>query len=385
MAQSRCRKRDEKLAVNTFKASAGQTLAALKQAWDAQKAYGFLASYMMHGQPGVGKTQIAESLARYTGGKLYDIRLTTIETSDLRGLPYYNHETKQTMYYRPEDLPSENVPAVLFLDELTSAAPHLQPTVYGLLQERRIGQHRIPDSVMIVAAGNGVEDGAVAYEMGTAISDRLIHLNVVADPTDWVDNYAVPQGLHPAIVTFVKIRPDLLQTVGECLRQEKLIATTPRSWERASQIMFNFQDRLTRMIFLAGTLGDSVANEFMIISDDIEATVQVDKMIKAQRPERIELYPTSMHGLNAMILGVIGSVNKATINACIEILIDLASLSRLRKESDFKRHPLKELATFGLEQLFKRAISDGLMTEILANSAYQEYEARREAEGLSNR
>lgn len=373
------------MAVNALKVSAGQALEALKQGWEAQSKSGFMASYMMHGQPGIGKTQIAEALARHIYGKLYDVRLTTIETSDLRGLPYYNHETKQTMYYRPEDLPSSEEPAVLFLDELTSAAPHLQPTVYGLLQERRIGQHRIPDNVMIVAAGNGVEDGAVAYEMGTAIADRLIHMNVVADATDWADNYAAPNGLHPAVVSFIKVRPDLLQTVGECLRQEKLIATTPRSWERASQIMFNFQDRATRMIFLAGTLGDSVANEFMIIADDIEATVQVDKMIKAKRGDRIEMYPVTMHGLNAMILGVLGSVKKSTIDACLEILIDVASLAKLRKEPEFRMQPLSELATFGLEQLFKKGIKEGMMMEILANQAYQQYEARREADGLSRK
>ena len=45
---------------------------------------------------------------------------------------------------------------------------------------------------MVVAAGNAAEDGAIAYEMGTALSDRLIHMLVQADPLDWLENYAVP-------------------------------------------------------------------------------------------------------------------------------------------------------------------------------------------------
>ena len=70
--------------------------------------------------------------------------------------------------------------------------------MYGLLQERRVGQHKLPDNVMVIAAGNTVEDGAIAYEMGTALSDRLIHLHLVADPqSDWLEQYAAPKGPCP--------------------------------------------------------------------------------------------------------------------------------------------------------------------------------------------
>lgn len=156
------------------------------------------ASWMLHGRPGIGKTDIVQQLATETSSILFDLRLTTIDPQDLRGLPYYDHETRKTVWYRPEDLPDDaSRPAILFLDELTAAAPTLQPTVYGLLQERRVGRHVLPDSVFIVAAGNAAEDGAVAYDMGTALSDRLIHLLLRADATDWLDRYAMPRGLHP--------------------------------------------------------------------------------------------------------------------------------------------------------------------------------------------
>jgi MoxR-like ATPase len=146
----------------------------------------------------VGKTELVQTLAERKGASLYDLRLTTIEPQDLRGLPFYDHEKGRTVWYRPEDLPDDpDRPAILFLDELTAAAPTLQPTVYGLLQERRVGRHRLPDSVFIVAAGNMVEDGAIAYEMGTALSDRLIHVIVQADADDWLKSYAPGAGIHP--------------------------------------------------------------------------------------------------------------------------------------------------------------------------------------------
>ncbi|MEO0830690.1 MAG: MoxR family ATPase, partial [Pseudomonadota bacterium] len=154
------------MAINTQSVSAGEALRALRAGWTAQDGGHLTTSWMLHGRPGVGKTQIVQQLARDRGAQLFDLRLTTIEPQDLRGLPYFDHDTRTTTWFRPEDLPSDpDQPAVLFLDELTAAAPALQPTVYGLLQERRVGRHTLPLSVFVVAAGNQVEDGAIAYDM----------------------------------------------------------------------------------------------------------------------------------------------------------------------------------------------------------------------------
>lgn len=378
------------MAINTISCSAGQALTVLKAMWDAQSGRAMPPmSTMMWGKPGIGKTQVAEALARYIGGKLYDVRLTTIDTSDLRGLPYYDHDTKQTMWYRPEDLPKDDQPAVLFLDELSSAQPHIQPTVYGLLQERRVGQHLIPDNVIIIAAGNGITDGAVAYEMGTAISDRLIHLSVVADPKDWVENYAMVNNLHPAVIAFVKTQPQHFENSELAMKNEKLIATSPRSWEKVSQVMNAINDRLTRQLIINGILGQEVASEFMIVAEDISATVQVMDMIKAKREERLKMVPTKMHGLNAMVFGLVGMVSNDTIIPIMEILSDLSdpdNLFRIRNKEDsavFKKMPIRELATFGMEQVFSKALKDKTIVKtMLASPVYREYTARREKDGL---
>jgi MoxR-like ATPase len=93
------------VSVNAMTVSAGDALAALEAGWAAQRPGGLTVSWMLHGRPGVGKTQIAQELARRIGGDLHDLRLTTIEPQDLRGLPYYAHAALKTRWYRPEDLP----------------------------------------------------------------------------------------------------------------------------------------------------------------------------------------------------------------------------------------------------------------------------------------
>ena len=217
-------------------------------------------------------------------------------------MPFFDLERQRTVWFRPEDLPDDPaLPSILFLDELSAASPMLQPTVYGLLQERRVGPHLLPASCFVVAAGNTIEDGAIAHEMGTALSDRLIHLNLVAEADDWLACYAVPQGLHPAVIAFIRTRPDLLDTVEPALRRGDMIACTPRSWARVSAIMQAFEDRRLRNIALAGVLGEAVAAEFQLIADEIAATVQLDAMLSAPTRERLPLYPASMHGLSALV------------------------------------------------------------------------------------
>ncbi len=110
------------MSLNAAILSAGGALDLLRHGWAAQASGDLTAAWMLHGRPGVGKSQIVQQLADEIGARLFDVRLTTIEPQDLRGLPYYDHDAKKTVWYRPEDLPDDPAtPSVLFLDELTAA------------------------------------------------------------------------------------------------------------------------------------------------------------------------------------------------------------------------------------------------------------------------
>lgn len=366
------------MSVNATTVSAGEALRVLQAGWQAQAAGGLVASWMLHGRPGVGKTEIVQTLARQIGAELYDLRLTTIEPQDLRGLPYFDHAAQRTVWYRPEDLPDSDSPAILFLDELTAAAPSLQPTVYGLLQERRVGRHRLPPQVMVIAAGNRVEDGAIAYDMGSALSDRLIHMTVEASADDWLRHYALPAGIHPAVAAFIRTRPDLLETTEDALRRGHLVACTPRSWTRVSRIMETVPDRAIRQVMIAGTVGAAPAAEFALLADDIAATVQIAQMLDAARADRAALYPRTLHGLTALVYGLTGAVTEATLPAAIEILADLRGLDG----PVVTALPLSELAAFGFELLIGRALERGWEDAFAASDAYAAYAAERRAAGL---
>ncbi|SEN18081.1 AAA domain (dynein-related subfamily) [Loktanella fryxellensis] len=366
------------MTINTTPISAGRALDALRAGHAAQRAGTLTASWMLHGRPGIGKTEIVSQLAAETGSRLFDLRLTTIEPQDLRGLPFYDHDARRTVWYPPQDLPDDpDRPAILFLDELTAAAPALQPTVYGLLQERRVGLHVLPANTFIVAAGNTVDDGAIAYEMGTALSDRLIHLSVVAEASDWITRYAVPQGLHPAVTAFIRTRPDLLDTTADALQRGRMIACTPRSWARVSAILRAVPDRTLRDIMIAGTLGDAAAAEFILLEQEIAATVQVSDMVAARPSDRTALYPANLHGLTALVYALVTLAERETLPDCIAIVADIRRLGTLRDDPAFARLPLAELTTYGMELLIERALAQGWEEAFRTSQPYAAYMADR--------
>lgn len=91
------------------------------------------------GNPGIGKSQIVRQIAIELNYKLFDIRLTTKDSTDLTGLPYLHEETKKTIYYIPEFFPSKEeleaegyAGGIIFLDELSSAEPRIQVAAYEL-------------------------------------------------------------------------------------------------------------------------------------------------------------------------------------------------------------------------------------------------------------
>jgi len=219
--------------------------------------------------------------------------------------------------------------------------------------------------------------------MGTALSDRLVHLTVRAAASDWIENFAVPRALHPAVTAFVRTRPDLLETTEEALARGQMIAATPRSWERVSLIMQAVPDRRVRNVMVAGTVGEAIAADFATVADDIAASVRVDEMLAATRKDRAALYPSSMHGLHALVHGLVGAISAESATAAIETLADVRRLADLREEPEFRRMPLAELTTHGFEMLIRRGLDLGLQDAFLASPAYRDYAAERKAAGIA--
>jgi hypothetical protein len=195
---------------------------------------------MLWGPPGVGKSQMVAHIAERHQVPVIDIRLSQMEPSDLRGIPFRVGE--QVEWAVPAILPSANkhgAAGVLFLDEITSAPPAVSAAAYQLILDRRLGEYQVPDHWAIFAAGNRQGDRGVTYSMPAPLANRFSHFEVDTNLDDWVA-WAYKSGIDERIIGFLRFRPELLFDFDPA--HNPVAFPSPRSWEFAHRALQKFQD-----------------------------------------------------------------------------------------------------------------------------------------------
>lgn len=228
-----------------------------------------LPSVMLWGPPGVGKSQairqIAKDIKKNTGKetKITDVRLLLFNPIDLRGIPTSNADKTLAIWLKPQIFqmdPSEDIVNILFLDEISAAPQSVQAAAYQITLDRVVGEHKLPDNCIIIAAGNRVTDKSVSFKMPKALANRLLHIEVEGSFESW-QNWAVRAGVNPKVIGFLSFRTDKL--FGFDPKNDDLAFATPRSWEMVSNLLNNVCDDVKVMHpLIAGLIGSGLALEF---------------------------------------------------------------------------------------------------------------------------
>jgi len=190
------------------------------------------------GAPGIGKSEVVESITQELNGFMVDLRLGQMDPTDIRGVPYFNKELGLMDWAPPIDLPSEELAAkypviVLFLDEMNSAAPAVQAAAYQLILNRRVGKYVLPSNVVIVAAGNRESDRGVTYRMPTPLANRFVHIEMRVDFASWQE-WAIDAGIHKDVVGYLTFAKQDLYDFDA--KSSSRSFATPRSWSFVSQL-----------------------------------------------------------------------------------------------------------------------------------------------------
>lgn len=153
------------------------------------------------------------------------------------------------------------VKAILALEEFNSAPPAVQAAAYQLVLDRRLGEYEVPKGVFIQAMGNRDTDKGITYKMGTAISNRFVHIEMKPDFNDW-QIWALTNFVHPDVIGYLSaFKAKLFEfDPGSASRG----FPTPRSWEFVSKILKANDDLPDEVMYglIAGAVGDGVAVEF---------------------------------------------------------------------------------------------------------------------------
>jgi hypothetical protein len=159
------------------------------------------------GAPGIGKTQAVEQLCKDKNLALIVWHLATVEPVDFVGVP--SVEKNRTILNLPAIFPVEgdvNTGGILFFDELNRAKESVLSAALQLCNEGEVGSYKLPANWWIVAAGNRDQDepGRIT-EMGTALSARFTHYNLVPTVEEWIKWAMENNKLHEDILAFFSI------------------------------------------------------------------------------------------------------------------------------------------------------------------------------------
>ena len=200
---------------------------------------------LLMGGPGIGKTAVMRQIAEEMGISLVSYTITHHTRQSAIGLPsiskkiYGGEEHLVTEYTMSEIVASvyDQIArsgiseGILFLDEINCVSETLAPTMLQFLQYKTFGNHRVPDGYVIVTAGNPPEYNRSVREFDIVTLDRVRLLEVKEDFPAW-KSYALKQGIHGAVTSYLEIKKDHFYSVKADLRGKRF--ATPRGWEDLS-------------------------------------------------------------------------------------------------------------------------------------------------------
>lgn len=271
------------------------------------------------GKSGVGKTESVYGLTQELGIGFKELRLVTMNETDLLGIPMISEErhadgtvSRTTDWASNKMLPiaeRDGEIGILVLDEITSASPSIRAAAYQLLDSKRaLGNYKLPPKWLIVALGNGPDDGGVFQGMEHAFLNRALCMRVECDAKTW-RQWAVSKGVHPAVTGFISFSPEYIHKMNP--DDEIGLFPSPRSWVALSK---KLQDREKRnggkplddesvSIYSACCVGDEVSIAFSTFYKFTDKVIDVLEVIEGKADlENIPLLQNQVVHLTAQQL-----------------------------------------------------------------------------------
>jgi hypothetical protein len=246
---------------------------------------------MLWGPPGVGKSQLIASIAAEYRVGLVDVRLSQMEPTDLRGIPFRLGASVE--WSVPGMLPSEQrdgMRGILFLDEITSAPPTVTAAAYQLILDRRLGDYRLPAGWAVFAAGNRYGDRGVTYVMPAPLANRFTHYEIEPHLDDWVA-WAHRSEIDPRLIAFLRFRPELLFAFDPA--RHTIAFPSPRSWEYANRALAKFAAQPALILeSLQACVGIAAGVELKAFLDHMDELPDLDAILDGTSqdiPESLDL------------------------------------------------------------------------------------------------
>lgn len=282
------------------------------------------------GKPGQGKTFTAHAAAREIGRRLKalcvmaDVAAGTCEPCDIAGVPFPVQINGTEMFarylgtewawfasreYEEWERTREGgdpdfvaPPMLLFFDDLPAAHFQTQSAFFKGVHEGKWGSLHQRDNVMVVGAGNRVEDNAAANDMPTPLANRFRHCYANPSTSDWLKwagefreegepGVTGQSRIHPLVIGYIRTKQDALIEFNNevAVRADKAFAS-PRTWEDISELLYEEEIGQEDELFgkvVRGIIGQGIGTEFIAYLQESTSLVPPEEIVKNPKRARI--------------------------------------------------------------------------------------------------
>jgi hypothetical protein len=235
---------------------------------------------LLESKPGEAKTAFVTQLGQSLNWPVVCLVASHIAAEDISGYVVPDSVTGKCVHKVPDDwayqLSQEvlgNNPAILFIDEASTAAPSTQHSLQKLVHERKAGKVILGSQVRIILASNPVDTNSGVFGLTAAISNRVIHLNWDMPPAYFAD--ALEQGFPPfevfkleddwaanlpkarqQVAAFLRVKPEYKSAEPESDDDRANAWPSCRTWEFATLLLAATEQHMEyRLELLEGTVG----------------------------------------------------------------------------------------------------------------------------------
>lgn len=335
---------------------AGNKIPGIKRMLDI--ALAIKDSVMLWGRHGIGKSQgvyqwNAEKVEAYKNAPkkwnphVCDVRLSMKEPVDMIGIPVLSKDENGktvTVWATPNMWPQGNEFAggTIFLDEINQGQAAIQNAAFQLIQDRALGEYKVPDGYIIIGAANPPALNSTVTEFSIPLANRFTHFNIGVNFDAWL-NYRAYNGGNPDVMAFLKTQDQSLLFDEELLKSKvgdadnllfNDITITPRSWEVVEKVLNLPSSEFTideKERYCTGRLGIAITTKFFNFLNNKNKYQNWKEILidgKPFRSEQLDEYwVTQMNCMSAI-------TNELNDEKCRKYVLNLLAATRkLTKES----------------------------------------------------
>ena len=245
------------------------------------------------GKPGIGKSACAAAVAGMIGDHL------AVPVVNLTNTPNFDGQvTKAVLFYAadlssflPEDLGGipksvdtqvcgqtmsvasyaiqrwlapfcvKGANGVLCLDDLPAAAPAVQVAVRQLVLDRRIGQNKLADGILLFITGNRREDKSNASALPAHFRNATCLVDIDTDVESWCQWYGTTSNA-PLVSAFLQFKPSYHARTPKDADARGAFAT-PRSWAMLGRLWDLAVKTGNQLEVASGLVGEGPATELL--------------------------------------------------------------------------------------------------------------------------